>query len=98
MRLAFRNGFPKKPPKINKSNLFKLDHQLSEKPEPKFLLISHADSSQKLNMVSPSLINKVISDQAPSPVKNIKKLLNGVILVETFDNKQTRLLLNLCIK
>ena len=81
--------------KIHRSNLFKFDHQLSEKLEPKFLLISHADGSQKLNKISLFLINKVISDQAASQVKNIKQFRNGVILVETFDNKQPRLLLKL---
>lgn len=62
--------------------------------QPRFLVISHANKEKNLSKVSPFLINKVINYQA-GQVKQIKKLHNGTILVETLLDKQAEALLKM---
>lgn len=64
------------------------------KPSPRFLSIMHADENRDLSRVSPFLIHKVISYRV-GQVKNVKKLRNGTLLVETMSDKQTEKLLQL---
>lgn len=60
-----------------------------DKPLARFLVASHLNSDKNLSRVSPFLINKVVNFAAGGDVKNIKKLRNGTILIETLTDKQT---------
>lgn len=65
------------------------------KPAPRYLVLKHQDANKDLSKVSPFLINKMITYVAGGEVKNIKKLRNGTLIIETLTDKQTSNLMKL---
>lgn len=65
------------------------------KPIARFLIASHGDPERNLSRVSPFLINKMVNYTAGSEVRNIKKLKNGTLFIETLADSQTLNLLKM---
>lgn len=64
------------------------------KPMPRYLTIKHAEDGKNLSKVSPFLVQRIMSARI-GQVKNIKKLRDGSLLVETHNDNQTGKLLQL---
>lgn len=60
--------------------------------EPKFLIMSHANEELNLNRTSPFLIQKGL-DMIATDLKQVKRLRNGTLLIETKNGKQSEHLL-----
>lgn len=59
----------------------------------KFLIVSHADPEQNLNKVNPFVVMKALESYT-TELKDINKLRNGTLLIETRNERQTNILLN----